>query len=688
MSLFAELKRRNVIRVATAYVVAAWLLIQVVETIFPAFGFGDTAVRWVVIALAIGFLPALVVSWVFEITPEGWKKETDVLREPSIARSTGRRLDRAIILLLALALGYFAFDKFILDPVRDERIAETARVEAAEARPGAADRRERSIAVLPFVNRSGSAENAWFTDGMHDELLTRLSHISALRVISRTSVLHYRDTARPIPEIAAELGVATVLEGGVQRMGDQVRVNVQLIDGRTDEHLWAELYDRQLSAETLFEIQSEITRAIAAQLSTELSAEEDRALGQRPTENLAAYDAYLRGLADLEVYMLAAEESAVEQFTTAVELDPAFAGAWAGLCEAQLGRYRTTLDREAFDAAEAACRRALKLDDRLLEVHVALSALYRTSGLYSRAEVTVQQAEFSRAEAVLAKAFEIDSLSLLALIERGFVRAAQGRLVEAEADLRRAAEADPAYWPAHISLFNFFYRDSDAADRYEQALQSAIKAAALRPDLASSWNNLGSAHYMLGDYRQAADAWKQSLEIEPTRTGFTNTGLALAYDGQYAEAAAMQEKAAGLAPNDYRVWGRLGEALIHVEGAQERSEEAFRRAVPLARGQLEINADDWRARAYLATFLGYLGELEEAVGLSDRALSASGRHPEALLCAADVAYARGEIESYLALLEEMVGADPAYAQFIDERDPELERLERFQAVKRGGSGAE
>jgi tetratricopeptide (TPR) repeat protein len=314
-------------------------------------------------------------------------------------------------------------------------------------------------------------------------------------------------------------------------------------------------------------------------------------------------------------------------------------------------------------------------------VHVALSALYRTSGLHSRAEITVQQTEFSRAEAALEKAFEIDSLSLLALIERGFVRAAQGRLVEAEADLRRAAEADPTYWPAQISLFNFYYGDSDAADRYEQALQSAIKAAALRPDLASSWNNVGSAHYMLGDYRQAADAWKQSLEIEPTRTGYTNTGLALAYDGHYAEAAVMQEKAAELAPKDYRVWGRLGEALIHVEGAEERAAEAFRRAVPLARDRLEINAGDWRTRAYLATFLGHLGEREEAARLSDSALSASGRHPEALLCAADVAYARGEIKAYLALLEEMVGKDPAYAQFINERDSELERLERFRALK-------
>ncbi|NNK31633.1 MAG: tetratricopeptide repeat protein, partial [Xanthomonadales bacterium] len=645
MSLFAELKRRNVIRVATAYVVAAWLIIQVVETIFPAFGFGDTAVRLVVILLAIGFLPTLVISWFFEITPQGWRKEADVVRDQTITRSTGRKLNAAIILLLVLALGYFAFDKFALDPARDRAIAEAARSEAAAPRPP--ERTGSSIAVLPFANRSGSPENAWFTDGMHDELLTRLSRISALKVISRTSVLRYRDGEQAIPEIAAELGVATVLEGGVQRVGDQVRVNVQLIDGETDEHLWAEIYDRRLSAENLFEIQSDISRAIAAQLSAQLSADEDRALRERSTENLAAYDAYLRGLAELERYTLSAKEKAVEQFTRATGLDPDFAAAWAGLCEAELGRYGTTRDRKAFDAAERACHRALELDDQLLEVHVALAALHRTSGLYSRAEVTVQQAEFHRAEAALERAFEIDSLSLLALIERGLVRAAQGRLDEAQTDLRRAAEADPAYWPAQTSLFNFYYGDSNAPDRYEQALRAAVQAAAIRPDLAASWNNVGSAHYMLGDYRQAADAWKKSLEIEPTRTGFTNTGLALAYDGQFAEAAAMQEKAAELAPQDYRVWGRLGEALNHLPGAEARAAEAFRRAVPLARDRLEINPEDWRTRAYLATYLAWLGELEEAAELSGNALSASERHPEALLCAADVAYARGETESYL-----------------------------------------
>jgi adenylate cyclase len=195
MSLYRELKQRNVLRVAAAYTVAAWLVIQVSETIFPLFGFGDAPTRTVVVVLAIGFVPALVLSWVFEITPEGLKREADVDREHAVAPHGGNRLDRIIIVALGVALTYFAFDKFVLDPQRDIDMAETA------ARAGAEQARDevrlelfsnKSIAVLPFANRSEKKGDEYFTDGMHDELLTRLSRISALKVISRTSVMRYR----------------------------------------------------------------------------------------------------------------------------------------------------------------------------------------------------------------------------------------------------------------------------------------------------------------------------------------------------------------------------------------------------------------------------------------------------------------------------------------------------------------
>lgn len=255
MSFFSELKRRNVIRVGAAYIVVAWLVIQVAETLFPLFGSGDAPARIVVIVLAIGLAPVLIISWAFEITPEGLKRDSDVDPEFSIAPHTGKKLDRTIMIVLVLALAYFGFDKFVLDPQRDVDITESATRAGAEqareeARLGMFS--DKSVAVLPFANRSEQKEDEYFTDGMHDELLTRLSRIAALRVISRTSVMHYRDTEKTIPEIARELSVATILEGGVQRSGKQVRINVQLIDARTDQHLWAEIYDRELTAENLF----------------------------------------------------------------------------------------------------------------------------------------------------------------------------------------------------------------------------------------------------------------------------------------------------------------------------------------------------------------------------------------------------------------------------------------------------
>ena len=208
MSLFNELKRRNVFRVGAAYVVSSWLLIQVAETIFPLFGFGDAPARLLVIVLAIGFIPVLIFSWVFELTPDGLKKEENIVRSQSVTPVTGKKLDRMITVILVLALGYFAFDKFVLDPARDVQIAEIAAqagVEQAreEARVGL--RNAKSIAVLPFVNRSQQQEDQYFTDGMHDEVLTRLAKIAMLKVISRTSVMRYRDTDKSIPEIAKDL---------------------------------------------------------------------------------------------------------------------------------------------------------------------------------------------------------------------------------------------------------------------------------------------------------------------------------------------------------------------------------------------------------------------------------------------------------------------------------------------------
>jgi TolB-like protein/Tfp pilus assembly protein PilF len=265
MSLYQELKRRNVIRVATAYVVAAWLVIQVIETIFPAFGYTDRAVRITVIVLGIGFIPAIIGAWVFELTPEGLKRDDEV--RGAVTSVGAKVLDRAIILLLVLGISYFAFDKFVLAP---ERIAEAEAEAAAQARVDLTTGfyGDRSIAVIPFDNLSDDPGQQLLADGIAEEVLNLLAGIRKLRVISRTSAFALRDENLEIPEIAERLDVAHILEGSVRKSGNRVRVTAQLIEARSDTHLWSNTYTHELGDD--FRIQDEIAGDVVANLQVEL----------------------------------------------------------------------------------------------------------------------------------------------------------------------------------------------------------------------------------------------------------------------------------------------------------------------------------------------------------------------------------------------------------------------------------
>jgi TolB-like protein/tetratricopeptide (TPR) repeat protein len=676
LSFIIELKRRNVLRVAAAYVVTAWLVIQVVETILPAFGYGDDAVRVVTIVFGIGLIPALVFAWAFELTPEGLKKEKDVVRSQSITPSTGKKLDRMIMMVLALALGYFAFDKFVLNPQRAVDIAKTA-AEAGEQRAREEARldtfSEKSVAVLPFANRSEKKEDEYFTDGMHDEILTRLSRIASLKVISRTSVMNYRGTDKSIPEIARELSVATILEGGVQRSGNHVRINVQLIDAHTDEHVWADIYDRELTAENLFAVQSDISTSITQALKAKLTPNESLALKKPPTDNLQAYDAYMAGRAKLYSPTKSDVEQAAKQFLSATELDADFAAAWAGLCESHLDLYQKSRNIKHFTIAEAACKSALKLDDSQAEVLVAMALLYSLSGKYSHAEVSLRRADFAKAEQALSQIGNFDDLSIRAQLDLGSVLAHQGRLAEAEATLQKVARVDPRNWQAQTSLFGFYYTESDLPNRFELAAHHASLAAALKPNVALVWNNLGSANYMLAQYDQAADAWQHSLEIEPTRTAYTNTGIALYNARKFVEAAAMQEKAIEMAPNDFRSWGRLGDALRFIPGKDDEAKQAFTTATEFAKKNLEVNDQDWRTWGLLSGYLVNMDHFKDAILAAERALQLAQRNSESLYYAAFVEHVSGNNERTLDLLEEAVIKDPAYRDFI-KVDPSFDSL--------------
>ncbi len=325
----------------------------------------------------------------YRLVPEAKIQSAQTSSQTS-SRSSRQALSSRLLVslvVLALALGYIAFDKFVLDPVEDEQIAQSARQEGRTA-ARTESRGDKSIAVLPFNNRSNREEDQFFTDGMHDDLLATIAKIGSMKVISRTSVMEYRDTIKKIPQIAQELGVANILEGGIQRSGNQVRINVQLIDAASDEHLWAEIYDRELTAANLFAVQSEITKKIADALQAELSTDEQHRIDARPTDNLQAYELYLRGR---YLWQRRGDQNirhAITLFEQATELDPQFARAWSSLAATHftLPVYSDAPRSEHYPLAVSAARKALAQGDSLAEAYAVLGGLADMDGKWAEAE--------------------------------------------------------------------------------------------------------------------------------------------------------------------------------------------------------------------------------------------------------------------------------------------------------------
>ncbi len=403
MSFFDELKRRNVIRVGIAYVIVAWLVLQFADVILNNIQAPDWVFQVIMLVLGIGFPVVLIFAWAFEMTPEGLKKEKDIDRSQSIAKQTGRKMDFVIIGILVLAVGYLLVDKFWLEETTGPNAtgvsAETPAINMPtlqqDTDPSPVN--PNSIAVLPFANRSRDEDDAFFSDGMHDDLLTQLAKIKDLKVISRTSVMQYRGTEKTIPEIAAELGVSTILEGGIQRAGKRIRINAQLIDVTTDEHLWAETFDREMTMENIFDIQSEITRQIVMAVKGELSTTEQQVLAVAPTDNLEAYEAYLHARAATNRADYSQEKYIEAQpwAEKAVKLDPEFAEAWAILAEIHAQAVWIGYDNspERFIAAREALEQAVKLNPDSATVKAAQADyLYRFNNDYPAALAAYNEA--------------------------------------------------------------------------------------------------------------------------------------------------------------------------------------------------------------------------------------------------------------------------------------------------------
>src|SRR5438094_4441549 len=357
--LFAELKRRNVYKVAIAYAVVAWLLMQIATQVFPFLEIPNWAIRLVIMLIVIGFPIALVIAWTFELTPEGLKR-TESADELPTKSARSHAWIYVVIIAGTISVSLFLFGLCT----------------AISKQSGLIEVPAKSIAVLPFENLSGNPENAYFTDGIQEEILMRLAKIADLKVVSRTSTVRYKRSPGSLREIATQLGVANVLEGSVQRTADRVHVNVQLIKAASDTHLWAEAYDRKLT--DIFAVKSEIAKTIADTLQAELTGSERNAIAARPTENTEAYQLYLQGRYFWNKRTGNDLKKSIDYFNQAIAADPKYALAYAGVAEAYavLPTYAGGTPQECYPKAEAAAKRALALDETVAEAHNALGEVF------------------------------------------------------------------------------------------------------------------------------------------------------------------------------------------------------------------------------------------------------------------------------------------------------------------------
>jgi len=486
-NFFAELKRRNVYKVAVAYAVIGWLLMQIASQIFPVFDIPNWIIRLIVLLIILGLPVALVLAWAFEITPQGIKRT-----EAADAMPQARRQRKHAWIYIVVVSGLISIGLFLLG----RYTAINAPPRQSEAIAGSLP--QKSIAVLPFESLSEDKSNAYFAGGVQDEILTRLAKVADLKVISLTSTQHFNSAPGNLPQIAEQLGVANVLEGSVQKVADQVRVNVQLINALTDAHLWAETYDRKLT--DIFAVESDIAKAIAENLQAKLTGSEKNEMSKKPTENSEAYELYLKGRFFWNKRTSADMKMALGYFEQAANVDPHYAVAYAGMadCYLLLPLYGGGVPTEMYPKAIAMAQKAVALDPNLGEPHASLGLVHalfdfdfpasvrefeeaiRLNPNYAIAHhwfgdsVLPALGEFERANAEAQRALELDPLSIVNNTDSGTVYWITGRYQEAVTQFKKAIEMDPRNYTAHWGLGQALERIGDlpgAIAEYEKATQ-------------------------------------------------------------------------------------------------------------------------------------------------------------------------------------------------------------------------
>jgi TolB-like protein/Tfp pilus assembly protein PilF len=516
-NFFAELRRRNVYKVAVAYAVVAWLLMQIATQVFPFLEIPNWAIRLVIMLIVIGFPIALVIAWAFELTPEGLKR-TEFADESPKKSARSRAWIFVVIIAGAMSVGLFFLGRY------------TNSKQSAELP-------EKSIAVLPFENLSGNPENAYFTDGIQEEILMRLAKIADLKVVSRTSTVRYKRSPGSLREIATQLGVANVLEGSVQRTADRVHVNVQLIKAVSDTHLWAEAYDRKLT--DIFAVESEIAKTIADTLQAKLTGSERTAIAAQPTQNTEAYQLYLKGRFFWNKRTGQNLNKAADYFNQAIAADPKYALAYVGLADAYvlMPFYGAGTPQDCYPKAKAAAKKALELDDTLTEAHTSLAYVLHVCDL----DFDGSTREFQRAIELnpnYATAHHWYGLELLVSL---------GRFDEAIREVKRALELDPLSLPINGGLGRTYY----FARRYDEAIEQLRKTSEIDPGFYYAHWNLGSAlaakgaiGAAIGEYQKA-----RALDDDPFVLGLL--GHAYASSGNKMEAEKILDELKELSKERY-----------------------------------------------------------------------------------------------------------------------------------------
>jgi TolB-like protein/Tfp pilus assembly protein PilF len=511
VKFFSELKRRNVYKVAVAYAIVGWLVVQIATQVFPFLEIPNWVVRLVIALVAIGFPIALVIAWAFEITPQGIERTEVADTMPAAARQKKHAWIYVVVIAAAISVALFFLGRY------------TAQSREGGRPPAiAGSLPQKSIAVLPFDNLSEEKGNAYFAEGVQDEILTRLAKVADLKVISRTSTQHFKSAPENLPQIAKQLGVMHILEGSVQKANDQVRVNVQLINALTDAHLWADTFDRKLT--DIFAVETEIAKTIADTLQAKLTGSEKTAISKKPTENPAAHELYLQGRFFWNKRTAENLRKSIDYFNQAIAQDPNYALAYAGLAQAWmvLPAYNGGAPVECTPHAEAAARKALSLDEALSDAIAVLASIKAEYNFdFPGAQREYEHAiELNPNDATAHHWFATDCL------------ATTGDHAGELAEMKHATELDPLSLVFNTNLGNAYLHNN----RLDEAIAQFRRAIGMDPNFYFAQWSYGQALLLQGKIPEAIAQFEKAASITDDPIPWAMLGLGYGVSGRRDDA--------------------------------------------------------------------------------------------------------------------------------------------------------